>query len=550
MNAACFKSHLLHLHACGDRLITLGIEGTSHTIGAGIVSDSKIISSVTKTFIPEKGGIHPREAAEHHFLNIDKVIRSSLSEAGISFEDIDLVAFSKGPGLGPCLRIAATAARAISLRYRKPIVGVNHALGHLEVARTAAGFSDPAVLYVSGGNTQVIMHHDGYYRIFGETMDIGLGNMIDKFARHIGLAFPGGPKIEALAAAGNRLLKFPYSVKGMDTSFSGILTAAIHYADKGYSAEDISYSIQENCFAMLIEVLERGLKHLSKSEMILTGGVAVNRRFREMFRILGEDLGIESYAAPPKFCGDNGAMIAVAGELIYRTEGPHKIPETAVSQRFRIDETPARWIKESGSKKTIAAGAEADIRTGEIYSRKCIYKTRIQKRYRNHDLDQRMRKSRMSNEFLMLHRMEDSGITVPAVYLYDAQSMTIVLERLNGFLLRDQIEEMTKMELSSTLEKLIESVSRMHRSGISHGDLTTSNIFLNQDEIVFIDPSMGSLNADSEEKATDLFLLEESLRNSGVDDPEIVEAIYRRYGDQNLEVLQRLDALKRRRRYV
>ncbi len=531
-------------------MITLGIEGTSHTVGAGIVSDGNIVSSVTKTFIPARGGIQPREAAEHHFLNIEDVIRSSLSKAGISFDDIDLVAFSRGPGLGPCLRVAATAARAISLRYRKPIVGVNHALGHLEVARTAAGFSDPAVLYVSGGNTQVIMHNRGFYRIFGETMDIGLGNMLDKFARHIGLSFPGGPMIERLAADGRKLLKLPYSVKGMDTSFSGILTAAMRYYDDGEQVEDISYSIQENCFAMLLEVLERGLKHLSKNEMILTGGVAVNRRFREMFSILGEEIGVESYAAPPEFCGDNGAMIATAGELMYRTNGPDSMDRTAVSQRFRIDETPASWIEDSMGKHDNNRGAEAEIKVGEIYSRKCVVKRRTPKKYRNSNLDWQLRKSRMGNEFTMLHRLEDSGISVPIIYTYDASNMSITLSLVDGYLLREQIGKMGKDEAKAVIHKIVETVSRMHNSGLSHGDLTTSNIFLTGEGITLIDPSMGSINSESEEKATDLFLLEESLRNAGIEDPEILEEVYAGYGKRNREVLQTLAALKRRRRYV
>ncbi|MGC8609079.1 MAG: KEOPS complex N(6)-L-threonylcarbamoyladenine synthase Kae1, partial [Thermoplasmata archaeon] len=255
-------------------MIVLGLEGTAHTISCGIVSEDRILSNVSSMYVPENGGIHPREAAEHHAEHVASVIRESLKMAGVSPTDLDVISFSMGPGLGPSLRVTATAARTLALKLKKPIIGVNHPLGHIEIGRRVTGAYDPIMLYVSGGNTQAIAHINGRYRVLGETLDIGIGNMLDKFARLSGINFPGGPKIEVMAEKGKNLLDLPYSVKGMDTSFSGILTAAKRYLETGYDINDICYSIQETAFSMLIEVIERAVYVSGKSEILLAGGVA------------------------------------------------------------------------------------------------------------------------------------------------------------------------------------------------------------------------------------------------------------------------------------
>ena len=164
-------------------MITLGIEGTAHSIGVGIVNDKngkcQVLSNQIKTYVPEKGGIHPREAANHHTIYIADLINESVKHAQINFSEIDLISFSQGPGLGPCLRTAATAARALSLSLNKPIIGVNHCVAHLEIGKgTIEGCTDPVLLYVSGANTQVIAYESGKYRIFGETLDMGVGTML------------------------------------------------------------------------------------------------------------------------------------------------------------------------------------------------------------------------------------------------------------------------------------------------------------------------------------------------------------------------------------
>jgi N6-L-threonylcarbamoyladenine synthase/N6-L-threonylcarbamoyladenine synthase/protein kinase Bud32 len=329
-------------------MICLGIEGTAHSIGAGITKDvnhrCRVLSNLIKTYKPEKGGIHPREAANHHALHIADLIRDSVRKAGIDFSDIDLVSFSQGPGLGPCLRTAATAARALALTLEKPIIGVNHCVAHLEIGRgTIPQCSDPVLLYVSGANTQVIAFAEGKYRVFGETLDVGIGNCLDKFGRGIGLKFPSGPTIETLAMKGDTYLPLPYSIKGMDMAFSGVLTAANEYIRKGYRIEDICYSLQETTFAMLTEVTERAMAHTEKREVLLGGGVAANKRIRDMVKSMATARDAVFFVPSKDLCVDNGAMIAWLGTIMYQSGLRMSIEESVINQRFRTDMVEVSW---------------------------------------------------------------------------------------------------------------------------------------------------------------------------------------------------------------
>ncbi len=320
----------------------IGIEGTAHTFSVGIFDGNKILSLASRTFRPEKGGIHPREAADHHANVSGEVLKEAMEKAGIKSSDIDLVAFSQGPGLGPCLRVAATVARAISHYRNVPIIGVNHCIAHMKIGKFLTGAKDPVMLYASGGNTQVIALAGGRYRVFGETMDIGIGNMLDKFARESGIPFPGGPVIEKMALKGEKYLELPYSVRGMDVSFSGLLTAALSLKEKE-RVEDITYSIQETAFAMLTEVTERAMAHLEKNEVLLGGGVACNKRLREMVRTMAEERGAKFYAPECRYCVDNGAMTAILGYKMYNAGIRMKIEATIVKQKFRTDEVEVVW---------------------------------------------------------------------------------------------------------------------------------------------------------------------------------------------------------------
>jgi N6-L-threonylcarbamoyladenine synthase/protein kinase Bud32 len=268
-----------------------------------------------------------------------------LRDAGKRLADIDVIAFSQGPGLPPCLHVGAVAARALALKLKKPVFGVNHCVAHLEIAKLTTGAADPVVLYLSGGNTQVIAFASGRYRIFGETLDIPIGNAFDSFARAAALPHPGGPKIERIAKKG-KWIDLPYVVKGMDLSFSGIITEALRKYDQGAKLEDLCYSLQETCFAMLVEVTERAVAHTGKREVLLTGGVAANKRLREMVQIMCEERGAKFYAVPAEYSGDNGSMIAWTGILMYKSgQKSLRVDETKIQQKWRTDEVKVSWIK-------------------------------------------------------------------------------------------------------------------------------------------------------------------------------------------------------------
>jgi len=329
-------------------MLCLGIEGTAHTVGIGVVKQNNgkcsVLSNVLKIYRPEQGGIHPREAANHHTLYIADLIKESVKKANVSFSEVDLISFSKGPGLGPCLRTGATAARALSLTLGKPIIGVNHCVAHLEIGRgTLSDCTDPVLLYTSGANTQVIAFAEGRYRVFGETLDIGIGNCLDKFGRTVGLDFPCGPAIEKLAINGKKYLDLPYSIKGMDIAFSGLLTAAEQYYRANKSLEDICYSIQETTFAALTEVTERAMAHTEKDEVLLGGGVAANKKLREMVHTMAKERGASFFVPTKDLCIDNGAMIAWLGVLMYNSGIRLKVEDSFIDQRFRTDMVDVTW---------------------------------------------------------------------------------------------------------------------------------------------------------------------------------------------------------------
>ncbi|MFH0928847.1 MAG: bifunctional N(6)-L-threonylcarbamoyladenine synthase/serine/threonine protein kinase [Candidatus Aenigmatarchaeota archaeon] len=316
-------------------MICLGIESTAHTFGVGIVKDNEVIADEKMMYIPPKGsGIIPKEAAQHHIENFSSVLEKCLESANMKMSDIDTVAFSQGPGLPQCLRVGGVVARTLALKHKKPLIGVNHCLAHIEVGKICTSCKDPVVLYLSGGNTQVIAFTEGRYRVFGETQDVPIGNALDMIARSFGLSMPGGLHIERLAKDG-KYIELPYVVKGMDLSFSGLATEAIRKYKQGVSKEDVSYSFQETCFAMLAEVAERAMAHTGKEELLLVGGVAANIRLQEMLKIMCDERGAKFFVVPMKYSGDNGSMIAVTGAIYNR---PIKIEDSDVRQKWRVDE--------------------------------------------------------------------------------------------------------------------------------------------------------------------------------------------------------------------
>ena len=376
-------------------MISLGIEGTAEKTGVGIVDDEgNILSSVGNQLFPKEGGIHPREAAEHHAYWIPKLIPQAVEEAGIDLTDVDFISFSQGPGLGPALRTVATAARTLSLSLKIPIVGVNHCIGHVEIGKLDTGAINPVSLYVSGGNSQVIAFESGRYRIFGETLDIAVGNCFDHFGRETGLGHPGGPVIEKLALNGS-YVDLPYSVKGMDFSFSGLLSAALRAFKRGVPIEDICFSLQETAFGMLVEVTERALAHTDKNEVLLCGGVSANSRLREMLKIMADEHYANFYMPNMKYCGDNGAMIAWLGQLTNKYFGTVDIKDTHIIQRYRTDEVDVPWVKDYKNKinlpsNILAKGAESDILEKSYLGEDAILKKRVPKSYRVKEIDNKI----------------------------------------------------------------------------------------------------------------------------------------------------------------
>jgi N6-L-threonylcarbamoyladenine synthase/protein kinase Bud32 len=331
------------------RELVLGIESTAHTFSVGIVDFyGKVQSLVNDIYIPEKGGLHPLLVREQHLNNFLNIIQKAITEAKISIKDINLIAFSQSPGLGPVLKIGALVARMLSQILKIPIVGVNHCIAHIEIGRLMCQIQDPLTLYVSGGNTIVSAFESGKYQIFGETLDLAIGNMIDSFARDAGLSHPGGPKIEKLAQKSNKYLSLPYVVKGMDLSFSGIYTAAKRLLEsedfnKKYNLSDVANSLQETAFAMLTEVTERALAHTEKAEVLLTGGVAANKRLQQMIESISKEHHARFEVVPLKYAGDNGAMIGWTGILRYKSTGGHDISQTIINPKKRMDQITIPW---------------------------------------------------------------------------------------------------------------------------------------------------------------------------------------------------------------
>lgn len=325
-------------------MICLGIESTAHTFGVGIVNEKgKVLSNIKDSYTTEKGGIHPNEAKEHHLKVADEIISKAVYDAKIKINEIDLISFSQGPGLAPCLIVGLNKAKELSKKLKKPIVGVNHCISHLSIGELLTKCKNPVLLYVSGANTQVIAYEAGKYRIFGETLDNGCGNFLDAFARHLGLGFPGGPKIYELALKGKNFIELPYVVKGMDVSFSGILTNLKQKIDSGkYRREDLAFSCQETVFSMLIEVAERAMAHCNKKELLLGGGVCCNKRLQEMAKIMCNERNAKCFIPENDFLVDNGAMIAWQG-ILERNKATRKIKNIDIKPYERTDDVKVEW---------------------------------------------------------------------------------------------------------------------------------------------------------------------------------------------------------------
>ncbi|CCK69252.1 tRNA N6-adenosine threonylcarbamoyltransferase KNAG_0C01390 [Huiozyma naganishii CBS 8797] len=370
--------------------LALGLEGSANKLGVGIIKHPflpetgaaakdnshdchvEILANIRDTYVTPPGeGFLPRDTARHHRNWCVRLIKRALLEAGVrdACAELDVICFTRGPGMGAPLHSVALVARTCSLMWQVPLVGVNHCVGHIEMGREITKAKNPVVLYVSGGNTQVIAYSDHRYRIFGETLDVAVGNCLDRFART--LKIPNAPSpgynIEQLASQCKNketLVELPYTVKGMDLSMSGILAYIDSLAKdlfRGNKAnkvlfdkktgntkvtvEDLCYSLQENLFAMLVEITERAMAHVNADQVLIVGGVGSNARLQEMMALMCHDRARgRVHATDERFCIDNGVMIAQAGLLQYRMGNYVKdLSETVVTQKFRTDEVYVSW---------------------------------------------------------------------------------------------------------------------------------------------------------------------------------------------------------------
>lgn len=353
----------------------LGIESTAHTFGIGIVNEKgKVLANAVDSYTSADGGMIPDKVAEHHRLVAETVLEKAFAEAKLNWKEIGLISFSAGPGLDPALWVGYNKAKKWSEKYNKQLVGVNHCAAHLSIGKVLHALKDPCYLYVSGVNTQVIVYENEKYRVVGETLDLGLGNMLDKLGRILGLGFPAGPEMEKLARKG-KYVELPYVVKGMDVSFSGILTkverlwkrkptlkellkkqgrdTSLPYVgetiggegaeiisrlhtksmNRLITKEDLCFSVQETCFAMVTETAERAMANANKKELLLVGGVGANKKFCEMLTIMCKERGAKFYKVPPELAQDNGAMIAWEGYLRRNESG-----DIEVKPHWRVDE--------------------------------------------------------------------------------------------------------------------------------------------------------------------------------------------------------------------
>jgi len=344
------------------RTVVLGIEGSANKIGVGIVAYDKryktyeTLANVRKTYIPDIGhGFVPKLVSIHHQSVIVELIRKAMEQAysqkTLKYSQISAIAYTKGPGMGAPLCSCAVVARTLSLIWNIPIIGVNHCIGHIEMGRIVTGCCNPVILYVSGGNTQVIVYSGWKYRIFGETIDIAIGNCLDRFARVIGLSNDPSPgyNIEQEAKKPDaKFISLPYVVKGMDVSFGGILTyieteARQNLSQGNITRSDLCYSLQETLFAMLVEITERAMAYCGQSNVLIVGGVGCNKRLQEMMRAMVRERGGKLCAMDHRYCIDNGAMIAQAGIFALQHGTVTKIKDTWCTQRFRTDQDTICW---------------------------------------------------------------------------------------------------------------------------------------------------------------------------------------------------------------
>ena len=311
-------------------IYTLGIESSCDETSVAIVKNGReILSNIIDTQIPihEKyGGVVPEIASRNHIEAISRVTKKALEEANISFEQIDAITPTYGPGLVGALLVGLSYAKALSFAINKPLVGVNHIQGHIAANYITYKELKPPFLcmMMSGGNTQIIQVKDyTEFEVLGKTRDDAIGEAFDKVARVVGLGYPGGPKVDKLAQEGEPIIDLPKThFENMDFSFSGIKTAVInlHHKNPEINKADLCASFEKTVTEILLENVNRAIKQTGIKTIALAGGVSANSYIRKAFLTLQQDekeKKIKIYMPDLKLCTDNAAMIASAGYYNY-----------------------------------------------------------------------------------------------------------------------------------------------------------------------------------------------------------------------------------------
>ena len=308
-------------------LLVLGIESSCDETSCAIVKNGReVLSNVINSQIKihEKfGGVVPEIASRSHVEVISRVVKEALEEAKITFDDVDVVACTYGPGLVGALLVGVSYAKALSYAINKPLVGTNHIEGHIAANYiTHPDLKPPFLcLVISGGHTHLV-HIKNYkeFEILGKTRDDAIGEAFDKVARVIGLGYPGGPKVDKLAKEGENNIKIPKThFDNLDFSFSGIKTAIInmHHKNPDINKADLCASFEATVTEILIENTLKAAKNLNINKIALAGGVSANSYIREKFIELEKTNQMQIYYPKPILCTDNAAMIASAGDYNY-----------------------------------------------------------------------------------------------------------------------------------------------------------------------------------------------------------------------------------------
>lgn len=315
-------------------MLCLGIETSCDETAAAVVQDARVaLSDVVSTQIDihrRWGGVIPEIASRNHVLQVMPVIDEALTRAKKSLAELDVIAVTNGPGLQGALLVGLQVAKSLSLATGVPLVGVNHLEGHLLAIRLAEDAPEPPFLglVVSGGHTTLYeVPAFGTYRRLGTTRDDAAGEAYDKVARLLGLPYPGGQPIDALAQQGDpQAIRFPRALKAhdvLDWSFSGLKTAVLthvqtHGVPQGQALNDLCASFQEAVADALTRKLVLGAKKVGANQLVICGGVAANSRLRALAQERADEASVKLYLPPKRLCTDNGAMIAVAGAEAFK----------------------------------------------------------------------------------------------------------------------------------------------------------------------------------------------------------------------------------------